>query len=114
MTGLLILVVNLLTCLGQICQKQAVESWRGQDLPWHAKLRNRWFIAGILSLGIGMLVWLAVLRRVPLGVAYPMLSLNYVLVALASRMWFREQISRRTWAGIACIMLGVVLIGVRP
>lgn len=113
MTGLLILAVNLLTCLGQICQKQAVENWRGKDLPWHGKLCDKWLISGLLSMGIGMVIWLAVLRHVALGVAYPMLSLNYVLVALASRLWFREHISRRTWAGIVCIMLGVVLIGVR-
>ncbi|WP_024872251.1 4-amino-4-deoxy-L-arabinose-phosphoundecaprenol flippase subunit ArnE [Tolumonas lignilytica] len=111
MTSLLIILVSLLTCCGQLCQKQAVENWRHQSLSWQAKLLDRWLLAGIGSLGLGMAVWLIVLQYVPLSIAYPMLSLNFVLVTLVARFWFGEQTHWRGWAGIVCIMLGVILMG---
>ena len=111
MNSLLILIVCLLTCCGQLCQKKAVQEWHGQILNWKQKLFNRWLLAALASLGIGMLVWLAVLRVVPLNIAYPMLSLNFVLVTLASHYWFGEHTNSRDWWGIALIMLGVVLLG---
>jgi undecaprenyl phosphate-alpha-L-ara4N flippase subunit ArnE len=111
MSILLILIVSLLTCSGQLCQKQAVENWRNTPRSWQQKLTDRWLIGGIVALGLGMLLWLRVLQLVPLNIAYPMLSLNFVLVTLASRLWFAERTGWRSWCGIACIMLGVALVG---
>ncbi len=54
--------------------------------------------------------WLAVISRVPLSFAYPMLALGYVVTALMSRILFQETISPTRWAGIAVIGIGVVLI----
>ncbi|GAB7260073.1 hypothetical protein DZJ_08930 [Dickeya ananatis] len=65
----------------------------------------------LLLLGLAMLLWLAVLQRVAVSVAYPMLSLNFILVALAARWLWREAISLRQWAGIALIVIGVILMG---
>ncbi len=111
MSGLLIALVCLLTCCGQLCQKQAVQNWAGKTLSWKSKLFDPWLLVALAALGIGMLVWLVVLRLVPLNIAYPMLSLNFVLVTLASHFWFGEKTCRRHWWGIALIMLGVVLLG---
>lgn len=111
MISLSILAVNLLTCLGQICQKQAVETWHGKQLGYLEKLCTPWLMLGLLAMGASMLLWLLVLRTLPLHIAYPMLSLNYVLVALASRWWFGEHISGRAWLGMMCIVGGVMLIG---
>lgn len=114
MTSLLIILVSLLTCCGQLCQKQAVENWRHQQLSWQAKLSDRWLLTGIGALGLGMALWLVVLQFVPLSIAYPMLSLNFVLVTLVARFWFGEQVSYRAWMGIFCIMSGVILMGLKP
>jgi undecaprenyl phosphate-alpha-L-ara4N flippase subunit ArnE len=112
MTSGLILLVCLLTCCGQLCQKQAVRRWQSQQLQGWQKLLDLWLLAALAALGVGMVLWLLVLRLVPLNMAYPMLSLNFVLVTLASWLWFGEKIRLRDWYGIGCIMLGVVLIGV--
>ena len=109
--SLLIVVVCLLTCVGQLCQKKAVQNWEGKTFGWKTKLCDRWLWTAVISLGLGMLVWLIVLRFVPLNIAYPMLSLNFVLVTIASRFWFGEQTSWRDWCGIAMIMLGVIILG---
>ncbi len=111
MNSLLILIVCVLTCAGQLCQKKAVERWRGKALPWKSKLVDVWFLAAVASLGLGMLVWLQVLRVVPLNIAYPMLSFNVVLVTLASQYLFKEKTTLRGWLGISAIVLGIILLG---
>ena len=47
----------------------------------------------------------------PVGLAYPMLSLNFVFVTLAARWLFHETVDARHWAGVALIMAGVALLG---
>ncbi|VVM49063.1 putative 4-amino-4-deoxy-L-arabinose-phosphoundecaprenol flippase subunit ArnE [Pseudomonas fluorescens] len=111
MSLLLLLAACLLTCLGQIAQKYAVESWRGGDSSLTGKLRSPWLWLALLALGSGLLVWLLVLQRMEVGIAYPMLSLNFVLITLIARFVFREPIDSRHWIGVALVIGGVVLLG---
>ncbi|HUX74468.1 MAG TPA: EamA family transporter [Steroidobacteraceae bacterium] len=46
----------------------------------------------------------------PVSVAYPMLSLGYVVVAAASVLWLGETLSPAKVLGIGLICLGVVLV----
>ncbi|WP_397445714.1 4-amino-4-deoxy-L-arabinose-phosphoundecaprenol flippase subunit ArnE [Pseudomonas chlororaphis] len=110
MSLLLLLVACLLTCLGQIAQKFAVEGWRGQPSGALDKLRSPWLWLALASLGLGLLVWLLVLQRVEVGIAYPMLSLNFVLITLIARFVFHEAIDRRHWLGVALVLAGVLLL----
>ncbi|WDH32346.1 4-amino-4-deoxy-L-arabinose-phosphoundecaprenol flippase subunit ArnE [Pseudomonas chlororaphis] len=110
MSLLLLLAACLLTCLGQIAQKFAVESWRGQPSGALDKLRSPWLWLALASLGLGLLVWLLVLQRVEVGIAYPMLSLNFVLITLIARFVFHETIDRRHWLGVALVLAGVLLL----
>ncbi|MDE1166652.1 MAG: 4-amino-4-deoxy-L-arabinose-phosphoundecaprenol flippase subunit ArnE [Pseudomonas sp.] len=111
MTYWLLLCACTLTCLGQIAQKLAVESWRGIDSPVASKLLTPWLWAALACLGLGLLLWLLVLQRLEVGIAYPMLSLNFVLVTLVSRFVFKEVVDARHWLGVAVVMGGVVLLG---
>ena len=111
MSLLVVLAACLLTGLGQIAQKYAVEHWRGRSSAWGEKLRSPWLWLAIAALGAGLLVWLLVLQRLEVGVAYPMLSLNFVLITLIARFVFHEPIDRRHWLGVALVMGGVILLG---
>jgi undecaprenyl phosphate-alpha-L-ara4N flippase subunit ArnE len=111
MSWFLLLTACLLTCLGQVAQKFAVESWRGVASSWADKLRSPWLWLALVSLGAGLLVWLLVLQRLEVSIAYPMLSLNFVLITLIARFIFREPIDRRHWLGVALVIGGVVLLG---
>lgn len=113
MTGLLLAGVCLLTCLGQISQKLAVESWRDRQTTTVAKLLTPWLLLAIACLGGSLLLWLLLLQRLDVGVAYPMLSLNFVLVTLAAYGLFQERIDRRHWCGVALIVAGVALLGLQ-
>lgn len=111
MSLLLVLAACLLTCVGQIAQKFAVESWRAEPSAWGARLRSPWLWLAIAALSTGLLVWLLVLQRLEVGVAYPMLSLNFVLITLIARFVFHESIDRRHWWGVALVIAGVILLG---
>ena len=111
MSLLLLLTACLLTCLGQVAQKFAVESWRGQTSDWRQKLRSPWLWLALAALGSGLLVWLLVLQRLEVSIAYPMLSLNFVLITLIARFVFREHVDRRHWLGVTLVIGGVALLG---
>ncbi|MFC6338697.1 EamA family transporter [Pseudomonas sp. CCM 7891] len=108
---LMLLMACLLTCLGQVFQKFTVERWRDQPDGWASKLRSPWLWSALACLGLGLLVWLLVLQRLEVSVAYPMLSLNFVLVTLVARFVFHEPIDARHWLGVALVVAGVVLLG---
>ena len=56
------------------------------------------------------MLWLIVLSKFDLSFAYPMVSISFVLIPIGSKMWFKEEINRIRWIGIAVICLGVILI----
>ncbi|AXJ05206.1 4-amino-4-deoxy-L-arabinose-phospho-UDP flippase [Pseudomonas fluorescens] len=107
----LLLLACLLTCLGQVAQKFAVESWRGASLPWSRKVRSRWLWLALFALGTGLLVWLLVLQRLPVSIAYPMLSLNFVIITLIARFVFKEPVDVQHWFGVLLVIGGVALLG---
>ena len=83
MTWIWLILASLLSCAGQLCQKQATRPAKAGRRGVHIAL---WLGLALLALGSGMLVWLVVLQRLPVGIAYPMLSLNFVWVTLAAKV----------------------------
>jgi multidrug transporter EmrE-like cation transporter len=68
------------------------------------------FWLGMICYGTSLCVWLAALSKAPVSVAYPMLSLGYVIVAAVSALWLGEDLSLAKAAGIALICGGVFLV----
>lgn len=71
-----------------------------------------WLSGAVVLLTLGMLAWLGVLQRLPVSLAYPMLSPNFILVALSAHWLFGETVSFRHWQGIAAITAGVLCMGI--
>ena len=111
MTWLLIAAVCLLTSLGQVAQKLAVSGWRRRPTNLGGKVRSPWLWVALVSMGLALLLWLMVLQRLEVGVAYPMLSLNFVLVTLVARYVLAEPTDGRHWLGVALIVAGVAAMG---
>lgn len=111
MNLVLLLGACLLTCLGQIAQKLAVDQWRGHFPGVAAALASAWLWLALASLGCGLLLWLVVLQRLDVGIAYPMLGINFVLITLTGRYLFNESVDRRHWLGVLMILAGVILLG---
>jgi multidrug transporter EmrE-like cation transporter len=68
------------------------------------------FWAGMMCYAASVCVWIAALSRAPVSVAYPMLSLGYVVVAAISAVWLGESLSVPQVLGIALICAGVLLV----
>ncbi|WP_227317554.1 4-amino-4-deoxy-L-arabinose-phosphoundecaprenol flippase subunit ArnE [Cedecea davisae] len=100
----LIILASLLSCGGQLCQKQAAQGEGRRHLL-------TWLGLSIVLLGLGMLVWLLVLQHVEVSIAYPMLSLNFIFVTLAARWIWKERVSAHHWVGVVLIMLGIIALG---
>ena len=69
-----------------------------------------YFVLGIACYAISVFVWILGLSRVPVSVAYPMLSLGYVVNAVGAALLFAEQVTFQRLAGIGIIMLGCWLV----
>ncbi len=67
-------------------------------------------LGGLLCYAISVVVWIGALSRTPVSVAYPMLSIGYIVNALAAWYLFAEALTPTRLAGIAVIIVGVVLI----
>ena len=90
-----------------------IESFRALKLfDLFRKLAFNFFIVlGFVCYGLSMLLWLVILSKLDLSYAYPMASLGYFFVALASYFIFKEKISWQRWVAIGIIIFGVVLVG---
>jgi multidrug transporter EmrE-like cation transporter len=67
-------------------------------------------IAGLCCYALSVVVWILALARVEVSVAYPMLSVGYVVNALAAWWLFNENLSGTRIAGIGIILVGVWLV----
>ncbi|MES2217312.1 MAG: EamA family transporter [Pseudomonadota bacterium] len=67
-------------------------------------------IVGLFAYVVSVVVWLLVLSRVQVSYAYPMLSIGYVVNAVAAYYLFGEDLSLIRITGIFVIIAGVFLI----
>ena len=65
---------------------------------------------GLSCYGISVLLWLGALSRVPVSVAYPMLSIGYVVNAFAAAALFGEALTVAKMSGIVLIVIGVFVL----
>ena len=113
----LVLTGVLLNAIAQLLLKAGAGALSGIELrPANAALIagrllcNAPIIAGLGCYVLSVVVWILALARVEVSVAYPMLSLGYVVNALAAWWLFDENLGGARVAGIAVILVGVWLV----
>jgi multidrug transporter EmrE-like cation transporter len=67
-------------------------------------------LGGLFCYVVSVVVWIMALSRVEVSVAYPMLSIGYVVNAIAAWYLFGEAVTGTRLAGIAFIIVGVVIV----
>ena len=117
----LILLSVMLAAVAQLTLKhgmnQVTENTGELQLNAHSlrDVATTWAIwGGLLLFGLSAIVWMAVLSRASLSFAYPFASLTYALILVADRFLLHEQIPPLRWAGVFCIMVGIVLVAQTP
>jgi len=83
------------------------EQWLSTGL---AVASNPYIVAGLACYVISVGVWIGALSRVEVSIAYPMLSIGYVVNALAAWYLFGEAVTMQRWLGIGFIVIGVWLL----
>jgi drug/metabolite transporter (DMT)-like permease len=70
-------------------------------------------LLGILIYGIATLLWLYVLSRLPISLAYPLQSIAYVLALLIAFFFFKESVPLNRWIGAAIILGGITVLSLK-
>lgn len=113
----LILAGVLLNAAAQLLLKAGTnavghfEFHAGNILPVGLKLAFQPYImTGMACYAVSLVVWIMALSRVPVSIAYPMLSIGYVINAFIAWQWFGEALAAQKLLGIGFIVVGVVLV----
>lgn len=80
-------------------------------LPTLLQMGTNWpILAGLTLYALSVITWIAGLSRVDVSIAYPLLSLGYVLNAIAANYLFGEVLSTQRLIAIGIILIGVVIL----
>lgn len=114
---LMIVFVTCSTLASQLLVKRAVTQVAARDPVPHG---IQWLLAAGLSpeviaavaiQGVGFIVWVVVVSRIKLGLAFAISgSFFYVLIALASWALYGERLAPLQWLGLALVSGGVLLM----
>lgn len=107
-----LLVAILIGVLGQLLLKHGMSQQPGFRIgDLRLLFRNVPVVTGFCCYALSTLLYLSVLARLELSLAYPTVSLGYVLVIIMSRLVFKEPVSKTRWLAAGIICLGVVCVG---
>ncbi|CAM2974245.1 EamA family transporter [Cupriavidus taiwanensis] len=111
LTGVLLNAAAQLLLKAGVNAVGAITLDRGTLLVTALRVLTQWpVLAGLTLYVVSVGVWIVGLSRVDVSIAYPMLSLGYVVNALAAWWLFGEIIGPLRVAGILLILAGVFLI----
>jgi len=114
---LMIIFVTLSTMASQLLVKSGVNTL-AERMPGLKGMQ--WLMAAVLSpsiiaavaiQGVGFLVWVVVVSRMKLGIAFAISgAFFYLFIALAGWFFYGEKLSLLQWGGLAMISGGVLLM----
>lgn len=112
---LLILASVCLSALAQLALKigtgsAAAARANGLGGEMGGLLQSPMVFVGLGLYGLGALLWLFVLGRAPLSLAYPFVGIGFILTMLAGVLYLNEGVSAARVAGTLMIALGCVLV----
>jgi len=113
----LVLTGVLLNAAAQVLLKAGVKSTGVISLQFPALVKaglslalNPFILAGLSCYVVSVVVWLLALSRTAVSIAYPMLSIGYIVTALIAWIYLGEEMNVTRWLGIGVIILGVFLV----
>ena len=114
-----VLTTIVFTVVGQVLIKwQAMHagplpsSWHDRSMFLFRLVLNPWIIMGLLSAVAAACAWILAMTRLPINVAYPIMSLTYPLIFFLGWLLFGESFSAWRVIGLLFILVGVAVIGI--
>lgn len=117
---LLILLHDTILASGQTLIKRAMHALEDINLM---SLRGIWFFTKFCATNLRiwsglalnttcLLIWLIILSFADLSQAYPLDSLQYIIIAVFAKVFLKEKVCPLRWIGIAVIVIGVIIVGI--
>ncbi len=110
---LMLMLVVILNTLAQLSLKYAFQSsssTQAASASPRSFLLSPYFWIWFICYVVVTILWLVILRTIPLSQAFPALGLTFALVPLASYHFLSERVVLSQWLGIVIIVAGVVLV----
>ena len=108
---LLLLIPITLLIIGQISTKYGSLLLNNASPETFFFWLNPYIAVGYSCLVLRGIIWVFILRRIELSLAYPLLSISFVIILIFSYYLFGEQISFQKVIGTFFIIGGVISIG---
>ena len=96
-------------CIGQILFKYVGSTFQSTGVLLDLKLMAILTLALTIYVGATIL-WIYLLRFVPLSKAYPYMALSFVLVPIFSAVFFGESLSQAYFIGTVLILMGLLIV----
>jgi small multidrug resistance pump len=106
---LLLSISVLLGSIGQILFKFGAV----HGLGYLQILFSPTIILGLLSYFLSALIYIIVLKHIPLSIAYPTISLSYIVIIILSHYFFGEAVTIQKIASMILIISGVSLLYIK-
>ena len=110
---LLICIQSVLLVAAQSLLKISVERFGDFSWSWQyfKTVFTTWQFAasGVCALA-AMLVWMYTLQQYEFSLAYPLLSISYIIGLVAAVVLFHETVPATRWIGVVIVMIGVYFI----
>ena len=71
---------------------------------------NLYLWGGMLCYAVSIILWMVVLSKVNVSLAYPFLSVGYIITAVMAYFFMNEPLTLQKCLGIAVICLGVIIL----
>ena len=105
---LLLLATVSCTVTGQVLMKRGVNSLAVLNLK--NVMGQPAILVGSICYISGFVIWLNVLKILPLSIAYPFSSISYVAIIFVSALFLGEALNTYKLIGMLCICVGVFFI----
>lgn len=102
----------LLMAIGQLIFKigaSKLEYKRIVDLPFNV-LKSPTLVSACLLYAVTIILWIWVLKHVPLNRAYPFTAISYIVTPIIAYFWLGESTSPMHLIGYVLIVSGILII----
>ncbi|MDD5730358.1 MAG: EamA family transporter [Candidatus Omnitrophica bacterium] len=113
----LIIITDILESVAELFFKKGATATGMENITLHNFLYFTLKIFSVPSLWVGILfyvinflLWMVVLSKIELSVAFPVGSATYIFVPILSMIFLHEKVGLMRWFGVFLIIIGVYFI----
>jgi multidrug transporter EmrE-like cation transporter len=104
----LLVLTPLMVAAGQVMFKMT--GTRLGSAPVQSVLLSPVFISALAIYGGATLLWVYVLKSVPLSYAYSFMALTFIAVPLLGHVWFAEPLDAKYFIGMGLVLAGLLTL----